>query len=110
MKEQFGQLHKTVEAGQRKIMRRVQRLEHERRQCVAPLPKPKDSESSGSDTALEGNDSSGSNTAPEAGANSTYDSDSSDNSGVVTMNSPAAATEGEAVEMAATEARRGSSE
>ena len=69
MKEQFGQLHKTVEAGQRKIMRRVQRLERE--QCAEQLPKPGCSESSGSDTALEDNGSSGSDTAPEVGANGT---------------------------------------
>ena len=44
MKEQFGhaQLHKTVGAGQTELeedhTEGIQRLEHERGQCVAPLP------------------------------------------------------------------------
>ena len=41
------------------------------------LPKPRCSESSGSDTALDDNGNSGSDIALEVGANDTYDSDSS---------------------------------
>jgi len=82
MKEQFGQLHATIEAGQNKVLRRVQRLERNQREVK--LPKPKSSHGSGNSTAQEDD------------ASNVYDSDSSatdsDSSGVVALHSAGSAS------------------
>ena len=82
MKEQFGQLHGTIEAGQSKVLRRVQKLERNQREVK--LPKPKSSHGSGNSTAQEGD------------ATNVYDSDSSatdsDSSGVVTLHNAGSAS------------------